>query len=170
MLPYVPPPRDDQSKHVTDQPPRLRPNLEEGIQDLGEADLPREHDPVEDLVTVTTFRFVHEAELAKLHLAEEGIQSFIIDAETVAMDWLLGNAVGNIKLMVSSRHVEDAEAILDRFGPQGKDALPEPVGGAFACLACGATIPRDESKCPACGWSYTDEGIQTPPGPKTNYP
>lgn len=170
MLPYVPPPRDDQSKHVTDQPPRPRPNFEEGIQDLGDAGLPRERDPVDDLVTVATFRFVHEAELAKLHLAEEGIQSFIMDAETVTMDWLLGNAIGNIKLMVAGNDFARAEAILDRFIPKGRDAPEEPEVSDFACLACGTTILRDDAKCPACGWSYTDEGIQAPPGPKSQYP
>ena len=166
MLPHLPPPSDD-PKHVTDQPPRPRPNFDEGIQDIGDAAL---RNPVDDLVTVATFRFVHEAELAKLHLTEEGIQSFIMDAETVTMDWLLGNAIGNIKLMVPGNDFDRAEAILERFRPRESDAREEPETSAFACLACGATIPRDEAKCPACGWSYTDEGIQAPPGPKTNYP
>jgi len=26
------------------------------------------------------------------------------------------------------------------------------------CLACGAELPDDEERCPACGWSYQDEG------------
>src|SRR5262245_2038280 len=126
MLPYVPPRDDDSSKHLTELPPRPQPNLDEGIQDLGDARTPYDFDPVKDLVTVATFRFVHEAELAKLHLTEEGIQSFIMDAETVTMDWLLGNAIGNIKLRVSSHDYPRADAFLESFRSRQEKAREEP--------------------------------------------
>jgi len=35
-----------------------------------------------------------------LQLEGNGITVFLADAETVNMDWLLGNAIGNIKLQV----------------------------------------------------------------------
>jgi hypothetical protein len=159
MIPYVPPPNDDGSQKITPNPPPPRPAREEGIQEGANADWPDIAKVADDLVTVATFRFVHEAELAKLHLGTESIQSFIMDAETVTMDWLLGNAIGNIKLQVAAADADRAEAILERFRPD-PNAPPIPETGDFACLSCGSVIPPDENKCPACGWSYTDEGIQ----------
>jgi len=110
-----------------------------------------------DAVTVGTFRFVYEAELARLHLEEAGIRGFITDAEVVNMDWFLGNAVGYVKVQVARHDAETAVAIL-------AEKLPVPSAAANAeddtttCLACGTTLPPGDSTCPTCGWSYGDMG------------
>jgi predicted nucleic-acid-binding Zn-ribbon protein len=30
-------------------------------------------------------------------------------------------------------------------------------GPPDACLACGVQIPQDQTKCPSCGWTYSEE-------------
>jgi hypothetical protein len=71
------------------------------------------------LATIRTFEFEPEADLAREYLKEQGILAFLMDAKTVAMIWILGNALGYIKLQVPPdqaalalqllREVRDAE-------------------------------------------------------------
>jgi hypothetical protein len=52
------------------------------------------------LATIRTFEFEPEADLAREFLKEQGILAFLMDAKTVAMIWIWGNALGYIKLQV----------------------------------------------------------------------
>ncbi len=65
-------------------------------------------------VTVAHYPFRTAAEAARLNLEAEGMPAFLSDAETVDMDWLLGNALGWIKLQVPAADAERAAAILRR--------------------------------------------------------
>ena len=108
-----------------------------------------------ELVTVATFRFLPEAEAAKLCLEAQGLTAFLADAETVNMDWFLGNAIGNIKLQVPSPQTEAAAAMLENM--RGDRQRRKKLAGdaeTNVCLACGAALPEVESRCGACGWSY----------------
>src|SRR5207249_616655 len=67
----------------------------------------------DDLVTVATFRTAPEAELAKTALDAEGIEAFVADAETVTMDWLLGIAVGDVKVQVARSVAAQAREYLE---------------------------------------------------------
>jgi len=71
------------------------------------------------LVTVATFDMPHKAELAKIALEEAGIRAEVNDREIVAMDWLLLNAVGGIKVQVAEEDAERALALLDPFTRPG---------------------------------------------------
>jgi hypothetical protein len=64
------------------------------------------------LVTIATYTDPVEAALARNYLEAEGIPACLIDETTVATDWVLGNALGGIKLQVGSLHVERAEFLL----------------------------------------------------------
>ena len=68
------------------------------------------------LVTLATFNDTVEANLAKNYLEEAGFPAFLADEETVNMDWLLGNAVGRIKLQVGDRDAEAARTLLSQHG------------------------------------------------------
>src|SRR5262245_18208915 len=105
----------------------------------------------DDLVIVATFRYLPEAEAARMHLESEGIQAFLADAEIVTMDWLIANAVGDIKLQVAGRDVEQVKRILNRVQARRRyrETGAEDVN---ECLACGAHIPEDKTRCPSCGW------------------
>jgi hypothetical protein len=111
----------------------------------------------EDLVTIATFRFLNEAELARMYLNEEGVRSYIADGETVNMDWLLGNALGNIKLQVSSADVERALAAKEKW-PKPRDRFEDQAAGVdtLRCLSCGKRMLEDQIECMECGWSYAD--------------
>ena len=67
------------------------------------------------LVTIATFRFLPEAEAIRMYPRGQGIASYLGDAETVNMDWLLGNASGFIKLQVASSHAARAAALVEQM-------------------------------------------------------
>jgi hypothetical protein len=115
----------------------------------------------DDLATVGSYQFLAEAEAARSHLEAEGIPAFLADAEVVNMDWLLGNAVGYIKLQVPRGRADAARAVLDAARQSRAERVPDDPEDN-ACLACGAAIPAGQSACPACGWSYA-AGADEPP-------
>jgi Putative prokaryotic signal transducing protein len=67
-----------------------------------------------DLVTVATFADPVEANLAKNRLEASGVRAFLANEETVDMDWLLGNALGWIRLEVGDQDADAARAVLNR--------------------------------------------------------
>jgi ribosomal protein L12E/L44/L45/RPP1/RPP2 len=113
----------------------------------------------EQLVTVETYSFLAQAEAAKLQLEGNGITVFLADAETVNMDWLLGNAIGNIKLQVPAAQAERALEVLEEMREKARERreTEKEEDEGEKCLACGAEIPEDQACCPSCGWSYTGE-------------
>ena len=70
------------------------------------------------LVTVTTFSFPHEAQIAKAKLTSEGIPAFILDEHTINAQWLYSNALGGVKVQVPFEYAEAAKEVLadDRSG------------------------------------------------------
>jgi hypothetical protein len=67
---------------------------------------------VDGFVVVATFPNVAEAEAARLALEAAGIQAFLRDDELVSMVWLLGNAVGYVKLLVAAPDADRAQLVL----------------------------------------------------------
>jgi hypothetical protein len=119
----------------------------------------------DELITVGNFQFVPEAEAARMHLEAEGILAFIADAETVNMDWFLGNAIGYIKLQVPAAQAAAARAALESMRTLHSQRAAASREGAEApvCLACGAAFPVTQARCPACGWSYAAEQEEVVP-------
>jgi hypothetical protein len=74
----------------------------------------------ETLVTVTRFYWLMPANLAKCRLAAAGIEAFVADDFSIGLRWHYANALGGIRLQVSSADLEDARAILDEL-PQEID-------------------------------------------------
>jgi hypothetical protein len=75
------------------------------------------------MVTVATFDFLPDAEIAKGRLLAEGIQCRLADQHLVQTDWLYSIAVGGIKLQVAAKDVDQARAALDRdFSDELDDA------------------------------------------------
>ena len=115
----------------------------------------------DQLVTVETYQFLPQAQAAKLQLEGNDITVFLADAETVNMDWLLGNAIGNIKLQVPAEQADQALALLDEMREKARERREaeeeEDDDERVKCLACGAKIPENQARCPSCGWSYAGE-------------
>lgn len=104
---------------------------------------------ISDFVTLMTFTNAPDAEVKRLPLEAEGIKTYLTDAEIVAMDWLLGNAVGEIKLQVARADAERAVAILKSIPHTEPVKAQENV-----CLSCGGPMPESVDTCPKCGWTY----------------
>jgi hypothetical protein len=117
-----------------------------------------EKDPAvtEDLVKIGDFRFVPEAEAARLRLAEAGVQAFLSNAELVNADWFYGNATGWVKILVPRDQVDAARAVLDALHDENRDRGSGASPDAAPCLACGAALPAGGSRCAACGWTYAN--------------
>src|SRR5438445_5230531 len=69
-------------------------------------------DVPEHLVRVASCRGPAEALALRLKLEAAGIPVFLADEYTIAMDWLLSNAIGGIKVQVSEADVPRACEVL----------------------------------------------------------
>jgi hypothetical protein len=68
----------------------------------------------ERYVVVSVFTTLAEADLARVALEGIGIDSHLADGETVAMDWILSNAVGGVKVLVRVSDAPRATQFLSR--------------------------------------------------------
>lgn len=66
----------------------------------------------DDLIVIASYSNAAEAEIARAVLEGEGLQSCLADEGLVTNFWLLGNAVGYVKLLVAAGDGERARAIL----------------------------------------------------------
>jgi hypothetical protein len=95
------------------------------------------------LVTIATFDQAAQARLAKNSLDEAGIQSTISDESLVAMDWLLSNAVGGVKVQVWEEDADRAVTVLEqKFGAHG-EGLGEAVSPEELAAEAEAATPDD---------------------------
>jgi hypothetical protein len=113
-------------------------------------------------VTVATFTTLPEAQAAKLHVESQGIPANIVDAEIVSMDWLLGNAVGYIKLQVPQSQSQNVISLIGSLHADRlrRRALAEGRPEEDVCLACGAAM-GGETTCPECGWTWAAASPET---------
>jgi Putative prokaryotic signal transducing protein len=79
-------------------------------------------------VTVATFWNPVEAHVLVTRLEGAGVRAFVMDEETVAMDWLLANAVGGVKVQVAERDLERARQVLAERAPKRDDRDDEDDG------------------------------------------
>jgi hypothetical protein len=69
----------------------------------------------ERLITVAQCNIAAEAHAMRIFLESAGIPVFLADELTVAMDWLLSNAIGGVKVQVPERFAERAVQLLEGF-------------------------------------------------------
>jgi hypothetical protein len=110
------------------------------------------------LVALASYVNVPLAEVARLRLEQEGVPVHLENAETVSALWHMGNAVGYVRLLVPEEHAERALALLEvNDATLHDDQKQESTAtDADVCLSCGAAMPDDHARCPACGWSYSE--------------
>lgn len=91
-----------------------------------------------------------EANRDKQILANNGLQSFIANEQTIQSDWLLSQALGGIQLQVFEDEVEKAQEILKNF-----------LDNEYTSLEVDHIIadPDFDFTCPKCGSNhlYRDE-------------
>jgi hypothetical protein len=66
----------------------------------------------DDLVTVTTFPDVPEAELARERLALEGVSAFVLSAQTTGVMPFLAASAGGVRVQVKRQDLAKAKEIL----------------------------------------------------------
>jgi hypothetical protein len=88
------------------------------------------------LVVIATFLHPYEAHIARTVLESEGIQARLDGEHHIAMDWMISNAVGGVKLIVHERDEVVAKKILshpdheindEQTGDTAKPAKPTEV-------------------------------------------
>lgn len=105
------------------------------------------------LVTIARFDLAGQAHLAKNALDAAGIKSVLADEVVVAMDWLLSNAVGGIKVQVLEEDADRAVAALEEAlgadtGPVDEETLAAEAEAAGSG-ALDADDPRERVPEPA---------------------
>ena len=133
----------------------------------------------EDLGVLRKFRDLPEAEMMQQLLISAGIESFLMDATTVRMDWFLSNAIGSIKLCVRRDDAEAAESVLAESRPESFevegvgtykqprcpkcDSMEVSYKGldrrvSYATLLVKLPVPVEYPgwKCSACGYEWDD--------------
>ncbi len=71
---------------------------------------------MDNLITVISFTYPHEAHLAKGKLQSEGVEVFIKDEMTAHVNNFYSNAIGGVKLQVRDDDVDTAHRILLESG------------------------------------------------------
>jgi hypothetical protein len=102
------------------------------------------------LVTIATFDQAAQAQLAKNVLDEAGIQAAVGDENLVAMDWLLSNAVGGVKVQGGEEDADRAVAVLEeKLGARGEGLGTAVSPEELAAEAEAATPDAGEEPEPA---------------------
>ncbi len=95
------------------------------------------------LVTIATFDQPAQARLVQNALQEAGVRATVSDESLVAMDWLLSNAVGGVKVQVWDEDAEKAVQLLEsRFGEHG-EGLGTDVTEEELAAAAEVSTPED---------------------------
>ncbi len=76
-----------------------------------------------DLVTIGEFREANQARIVLNYLASEGIRGWLSNETIVTNDWLLGNAVGNVRLQVADVDAAAAMRLLEEKPTMGLGEL-----------------------------------------------
>jgi predicted RNA-binding Zn-ribbon protein involved in translation (DUF1610 family) len=92
------------------------------------------------LVTLTTFRNSHDANLAKAVLEDEGVHAFVGDENVTSIAPYMSPM--GVKLQVAAADVERAEGILNRIA--GLDVAEQATASAERAI-------RHPEQCPHCG-------------------
>jgi hypothetical protein len=116
----------------------------------------------EQLAVVRTFPFIAEAEAVMAFLEAGGLTVTLAGSKEPSLDPLLGTPDASVALLVPQPQAEQAFVLLEQWdAQQAQRAEKEMVeeeseeeSTVTSCLSCGAPIPEDSDRCPACGWSY----------------
>lgn len=92
------------------------------------------------MVTIASFSFPYEAQIARGKLESEGVPAVVADEHTINMQWLYSDAMGGVKVQVPVPFVDQARQVL---GADYSEALVAEQG-------------EDKLLCPQCGSDNTE--------------
>jgi hypothetical protein len=108
------------------------------------------------LVVAATFLEPNEAHIARARLEAEGIQARLDGEHHVAMNWMISNAIGGVKLLVPEPALAAAQGILREVGPEilddeTGDETPDRITGEITGETIGEMANEAEPDfCPVC--------------------
>lgn len=122
------------------------------------------------LVTIESYDFMYQVQVAQLALEAEGIRSSLENETIVTMDWFLSNAVGGIKLQVAAEDAVAATRILNeiRANAKEREASLRLLKIIFRCPGCKRVVSMPAvskgrvETCPKCG-RYFDVPTESDP-------
>lgn len=114
-----------------------------------------------DLVTIASYNDVISATFDQHRLEEHGIDSYIADEVTIAMQWTLMNALGGIKLRVSSVDADEAMRILrERTEEADVEKTIDESTPVVTCPSCGSNNTGTETLSRRfAGWTWLLLGV-----------
>ena len=98
-----------------------------------------------NLVTIKTFFYDHETILYEPRFQAEGIEYFLKDQKTVAIDPLVSNAIGGIKLQVRVEDEQRAKALVEEIEANNSNST---LGDII--LVEGKKYEKTLDECPKC--------------------
>lgn len=98
-----------------------------------------------NLVTIKTFSYDHETILYEPAFKSEEIEYFLKDQKTVAIDPLVSNAIGGIKLQVKVEDEERARALVAQI-----DANNQQSNLGDVIVVGGQKFEKTLDECPQC--------------------
>jgi hypothetical protein len=107
------------------------------------------------------YREQAEALIAQSVLDSAGIYSFLMDENTIRVNWAYSDILGGIRLQVAQEDVKAAEEILSQRIPksiavEGEEDYQQPTCPQCASLKVG-TLLGGHWKCDNCGSLWLDE-------------
>ena len=108
--------------------------------------------------TIATFWKTEEAHLLRLRLGEAGIPAFLQDEHITQLHPWRAAAIGGVRVQVAESDFDEALRILSECEIQPLEQPPPGDSDALACCACQTLIAAEQTRCPACDWSYEDGG------------
>jgi hypothetical protein len=99
-----------------------------------------------NLVTIKTFSYDHETLIYEPKFQSEGIDYFLKDQKTVAIDPLVSNAIGGIKLQVKPEDENRARALVAEI--ESNNTYAE-LGSVIS--VDGQKYEKTLDECPNCG-------------------
>jgi len=110
-------------------------------------ELPKEtaekHEITEKLVTIASFVHTIDAQMARSRLESSGIECFLADENTIAINWLYSQAIGGIKIQVQESDIEKAKEVLKQWPKYSELKVPQLAeskkGKEVLCPSCNST-------------------------------
>lgn len=112
----------------------------------------------DQLLTIERYKFQGQAETARIALEQSGIPAFLQGLFGSSTGLSIGVTSGWIELQVEPSRASEARALLESTpGLLWEDTPDDSNLDDNKCLACGAVMPANSTRCPACGWSFMDK-------------
>ena len=101
---------------------------------------------MDDLKTLISFTYPHEAHMAKGYLESNGIESILKDEMTVSVNNFYSNAVGGVKLLVQNSDYDNGIRLLKDSGYISDNKIMD----SFVINVIKIDKEEDEKICPFC--------------------